>query len=88
MDDESGTDWVRLGESQDRRAEAMPAPHKGERERVVSRVPKRVFDELERRRVEAGVSSLSQYVADLLSATTGHADLVMELDQEVMSLTA
>lgn len=66
----------------------MPAPHKGERTRVVSRVPNLVFDELERRRQEAGVSSVSQYIADLLAATTGHSDLVMELDQEVLSLTA
>lgn len=65
----------------------MPAHHKGPRERVTSRVPKPVFDELERRRIEAGVSSVSQYVSDLLSVTTGHGDLVRELDQEVL-LTA
>lgn len=66
----------------------MPTPHKGERERIVSRVPKPVFDELERRRLEAGVSSLSQLVSDLLAASTGHSNLVVELDQEAVSLTA
>jgi hypothetical protein len=47
-----------------------------------------VYAELEKRRKAAGVSSVSQYVADLLAATTGHQNLVVELDQEVLQLTA
>ncbi|AKE01325.1 MULTISPECIES: hypothetical protein [Rhodococcus erythropolis group] len=66
----------------------MPTPSKGDRTRVVSRVPDPVYAELEKRRKAAGVSSVSQYVADLLAATTGHQNLVVELDQEVLQLTA
>ncbi|NKR30131.1 toxin-antitoxin system [Rhodococcus hoagii] len=65
----------------------MAAPHKGPRTRVVSRVPDAVYAELERRRIAAGVSSVSQYVSDLLASTTGYRELVRELDQEVL-LTA
>lgn len=66
----------------------MPSPSKGERERLTTRVPAAVHAELERRRLAAGVSSESQYLADLLSILTGHKELVVELDQEVLPLTA
>ncbi|WP_139277883.1 hypothetical protein [Rhodococcus marinonascens] len=66
----------------------MPTPSKGERSRVSTRVPKPVAEELERRRIAAGASSESQFLADLLAAWTGHKDLVVELDQEVLPLTA
>lgn len=64
----------------------MPNPSKGARTRLVSRVPDPVYNEIERRRREAGVSSVSQYVADLLAATTGHMELVAEWtpNQEVL----
>jgi len=47
-----------------------------------------VHAELERRRIAAGVSSESQYLADILAILTGHNDLVVELNQEELPLTA
>ncbi|GCE40940.1 hypothetical protein Rhow_004583 [Rhodococcus wratislaviensis] len=46
-----------------------------------------VFEELERRRIAAGVN-MSQFLADLLAAATGHAQLVQETNQEVLKLSA
>ena len=66
----------------------MPTPSKGDRTRVSTRVPKAVAEELERRWKGAGASSESQFLADLLAAWTGHKELVVELDQEVLPLTA
>ncbi len=66
----------------------MPAISKGDRERVTTRVPMPVHAELERRRIAAGVSSESQYLADILAILTGHNDLVVELNQEELPLTA
>lgn len=57
----------------------MAQPSKGPRERL-GRVPIAVYTELEGRALDAGVSSVSQYVSDLLCRYTGHEDLVQELD--------
>jgi hypothetical protein len=65
----------------------MGNPYKGDRTRVTSRVPDVVFEELERRRIAAGVN-MSQFLADLLAAATGHAQLVQETNQEVLKLSA
>ena len=66
----------------------MGNPYKGDRTRVTSRVPDVVFEELERRRVAAGVNNMSQFLADLLAAATGHTQLVQETNQEVLKLSA
>lgn len=65
----------------------MANPYKGDRTRVTSRVPDAVFEELERRRAEAGVN-MSQFLSDLLAAATGHIHLVQETNQEVLQLSA
>ncbi|NKS02590.1 hypothetical protein GS528_16550 [Rhodococcus hoagii] len=52
---------------------------KGARTRVVTRVPDEVAEALEEGRKNAGVESLSQYVADLLAYCTGNAALAREL---------
>lgn len=57
----------------------MGMASKGARTRVVTRVPDEVYEALETGRKNAGVESLSQYVADLLAFTTGHKALVREL---------
>lgn len=66
----------------------MPMPSKGARKPLTVRVPEALYDVLEDRRQAAGVSSVSQYVSDLLADYAGRRDLIMELDQEVLSLTA
>ncbi|MFK4362321.1 hypothetical protein ABH939_005856 [Rhodococcus sp. 27YEA6] len=70
------------------RRSLMPTPSKGDRTRVSTRVPKAVDDVLERRWRGAGASSKSQFLADLLAIYAGHEELVVELKQEVLPLTA
>lgn len=68
----------------------MPTPSKGDRKPITVRVPDSVKKELQSRCSAAGVSSVSQYVADLLAASTGHEHLVRELTREqgVLPLSA
>lgn len=66
----------------------MGMASKGQRKALTVRVPGALYDVLEDRRQAAGVSSVSQYVSDLLADHSGRPDLVRELDQEVLSLTA
>ncbi|MBM4542989.1 hypothetical protein GS463_29150 [Rhodococcus hoagii] len=62
-----------------RREINMGMASKGARTRVVTRVPDEVAEALEEGRKNAGVESLSQYVADLLAYCTGNAALAREL---------
>lgn len=63
-------------------------PSKGSRRGYVTRVPVEVGDLIEQRAEEAGCSSTSQYLADVLAVLHGRPDLVRELNREVMRLTA
>ncbi|WP_235631434.1 MULTISPECIES: toxin-antitoxin system [Mycolicibacterium] len=47
-----------------------------------------VFAELEKLRQEAGVKSMSQYIADLLAMHVGRPELARELNQEVLQISA
>ena len=57
----------------------MAQRYKGERTSVHARVPDEVFEALLAGQKAAGVKSFSQYVADVLALSTGHASLVREL---------
>lgn len=57
----------------------MGMASKGARTRVITRVPDEVFEALEQGRKNAGIESISQYVADVLAMSTGHKTLVREL---------
>jgi hypothetical protein len=65
----------------------MANPSKGPRVRL-GRVPVVVYKDLEQRALDAGASSVSDYVSDLLCLHTGHKELVRELDQGVLPLSA
>ncbi|MBY6389191.1 MULTISPECIES: hypothetical protein [Rhodococcus erythropolis group] len=62
----------------------MPTPSKGDRHRVSTRLPLPVAEALNKLRMNAGVSSESQFLADVLALVTGHSELVVELDQEIL----
>ncbi|NMM91949.1 hypothetical protein B2J88_48090 [Rhodococcus sp. SRB_17] len=62
----------------------MGMASKGERRLLAARIPTEVYRILEDRRRDAGVGSLSQYVADLLASYTGRTDLIRELDSKVL----
>jgi hypothetical protein len=47
-----------------------------------------VYSELEKLRQEAGVRSMSQYIADLLAMHVGRPELARELNQEVLQISA
>ncbi|OBB14671.1 hypothetical protein A5731_13005 [Mycolicibacterium conceptionense] len=66
----------------------MPQPYKGERRPVLVRPVDEVFAELEKLRQEAGVKSMSQYIADLLAMHVGRPELARELNQEVLQISA
>ncbi|QSE87933.1 toxin-antitoxin system (plasmid) [Rhodococcus pseudokoreensis] len=53
-------------------------------------MPDELYDLLDSERKAHGVTSVSQYVSDLLALRAGRPDLVRELnlDQEVLPLTA
>ena len=59
----------------------MVMPSKGARTPITVRVPEQVAEELESRRRAAGVSSVSQYISDVLAATTGYNHRVRELTE-------
>ncbi|WP_204810530.1 toxin-antitoxin system [Mycobacterium riyadhense] len=62
-------------------------PPKGDRALVMTRLPRPVWEWV-RAEATARHSSISQVVADLVSAATGHPDLVLELDKEVLPESA
>lgn len=62
----------------------MAMASKGRRTSITSRIPTDVYEILEDRRRDAGVGSLSQYIADLLANYTGRTDLIRELDSKVL----
>lgn len=62
----------------------MAMASKGRRTSVTSRIPTDVYEILEEARRDAGVGSLSQYIADLLANYTGRTDLIRELDSKVL----
>ena len=61
----------------------MPQHHKGDRVSCHTiRPPREVSERLKQKIAAAGVSSLSQYVADLLAIHVGLPHLARELDKE------
>jgi hypothetical protein len=66
----------------------MPRESKGDRFAHTVRPPREVSERLRTKAVEAGASSVSQYVADLLAIHVGLPHLVRELgqDKEVLPL--
>lgn len=62
----------------------MGRPSKGLRTAITSRIPVDVYEILEDQRRVAGVSSVSQYIADLLASYAGRADLMRELDEQAL----
>lgn len=65
----------------------MAPQSKGQRGRL-GRVPAVVYADLEKRAELVGASSVSQYVSDLLCLHTGHKELVRELNQGVLPISA
>ena len=67
----------------------MPAHAKGERKAYTVRPPIEAVPLLEEKFAQSGVSSMAQYMADLLAIHAGRPDLVRELgkvDKEVLTL--
>lgn len=64
----------------------MPMQSKGERHEFKARVPTAVNVEALARRY--GCTSVSQYLADLACIHAGRPDLVRELNQEMMPISA
>ena len=57
----------------------MAQPHKGPRRQVISRMPEAVYALIAAAARESGVSSPSQYIADVMAEHVGRADLAREL---------
>lgn len=67
----------------------MPQQNKGPRKAVKARAPEEIIATIERKAREAGCSSVSQYVSDVLCLVADRPDLVRELNQrEVLPLPA
>ncbi|MDJ0363275.1 hypothetical protein [Rhodococcus sp. H29-C3] len=70
----------------------MPMPSKGERKPLTVRIPLELIKTLEEQQSSAGVTSLGQYLADLIAIVNDREDLALELnrrrDQGVLPLTA
>lgn len=65
----------------------MAQPHKGPRTQVKTRVPNEVIALIQQEQSRLGVSSVSQYIADLVCVALGRPDLALELNrQEVQPL--
>ncbi|ARE34221.1 hypothetical protein A0W34_13585 [Rhodococcus sp. BH4] len=62
----------------------MGMASKGNRRFLGARVPQEVYEILEDQQREAGVGSLSQFIADLLAGYTGRPDLIRELDKKAL----
>lgn len=64
----------------------MAQPHKGERVVTVTRLARPVWSDVQQAATDRGMS-ISQYIADVLAAHVGRADLVRDLgDREVLPL--
>lgn len=72
----------------DRRRPPVPQNSKGERKALKARAPMEIIPTIERMAREAGCSSVSQYLADVLCLVAERPDLVRELNQEVLPLSA
>lgn len=67
----------------------MPAHSLGDRRAITTRVHPDLREALDARRAEAGVGTVSQYVADLIALHLDRPDLVLELGaKEATLLTA
>lgn len=66
----------------------MGRPSKGERDYVTIRVPKEITPALDAALNARGVTSRSQYLADLVCHHLGRADLAVELDPSGLSTTS
>lgn len=67
----------------------MPAHYKGARKAYTVRPPIEVVPLLEDKFLQSGVSSMAQYLADLVAIHAGRPDLARELgktDREVLPL--
>ena len=60
----------------------MPAHHKGDRKAYTVRPPREVVPLLDEKFAQSGVSSMAQYLADVLALHAGRPDLVRELDRD------
>ncbi|MBN3459677.1 hypothetical protein JNN96_37225 [Mycobacterium sp. DSM 3803] len=65
----------------------MPQPHKGNRHKFVVRPVDDVFKTLETMRTAAGVSSMSQYMSDVLAVWAGMPELARELNQGLLQFS-
>lgn len=71
----------------DEDSETAPGPHPNRRTLVQTRPHREVWQAVHDRQRAAGVSSVSQYVADVLAIHVGREDLVVELGRrEVLPL--
>lgn len=67
----------------------MPQRSKGDRRPVKTLAPTEIIPALQKKAEEAGCTSISQYVADLLCMAVERPDLVRELrPEEELPLTA
>ena len=66
----------------------MAQPHKGAREQILAPVAEVVAARLKQIQLEYGISSVSQFAADLLAIALGQRHAVRELDQQVLPLLA
>ncbi|WP_084051813.1 hypothetical protein, partial [Mycobacterium avium] len=60
----------------------MPAHHKGDRKPYTVRPPREVASLLEEKFAQSGVSSMAQYLADVLALHADRPDLVRELGKD------
>lgn len=60
----------------------MPAHSLGERRPITTRVNPAILSLLDELRAEAGVGTMSQYVADILAEHVGRPDLVREIGRK------
>lgn len=72
----------------DRRRPPVPQNSKGKRKALRARAPEEIIPTIERMAREAGCSSVSQYLSDMLCLVAERPDLVRELNQEVLPLSA
>lgn len=60
----------------------MPAHNLGDRRAITTRVPSELLDTLNDARVAAHVTTMSQYVADVLAQHVGRPELIRELGRK------
>lgn len=66
----------------DQDTETQAGPYPGRRTLVQTRPHREVWTAVHKRQKSAGVSSVSQYVADVLAMHVGREDLVVELGRK------